>query len=234
MTNEVDAHDEDDSHATEVAVSIAIAEALAHPPNPSEMTADRVESILDATVGTTLRFYGHRVLQSFIRQLRSGAPVDDADYAIAQRAVDRGIASAIDQTGESVRDIIQASAARAQRIASPSGTGSVIEQGLDTEAEVYNRLRVSMTTASRLLTTRARELSKYEFALKVGAAGKVWRTRRDGRVRTSHGDLEGDFRGMRDPYITIRGNSLQRPGDPNAPLSETINCRCRLSYRMPA
>lgn len=249
---DVDAHDQDDADTTEIAVAAAVAAVLANPPDMRSMTAERAESIMESAVGVTLRFYAQRVLQGFITQWRGTGPVDDVHYAWMQDAVDRGIRATIDDTGESVRDIIRANARKAEKAVTkglvvsppgvgpdpmsgrPGGPGTVVEEGLHTEADAYHRLRVGLEGVSRILTTRAREQSKMFFAHQAGAVGKAWRTRRDSRVRTSHGDLEGDFVLLDDKFVTINGARLDRPGDPQAPLFETINCRCRLSYRMPA
>lgn len=223
---EVAADDPNDDVVVEAAVAAAIAEALAHPPDLSRFTADQAEAIMEATVGTTLRFYAQRVLTRFLSELRAGEPVDSRDYVEMTTSLDAAIRRAIDDTGESVRDIIHANAQRA------ASRGLVIEEGLDTEARAYSRLREGMSGVGRILTTRTRELAKWEYATRLGAAGKKWHTKRDGRVRTSHADLEGDFVPMDQPFVTIKNNELMRPGDVNAPLEETIFCRCRLSYRM--
>lgn len=224
---EVDAHNPDDSAAVELAVAAAIAEVLAHPPDLSTFSADRAEAIMESAVGTTLRFYAQRVLTGFVQQWRADSFVDEQDWLRMGEAVDAGVRQAIDDTGESVRDIIHANVARA------ASRGLVIEQGLDTEARAYARLREGMSGVGRIVTTRTRESAKWYFASRAGAVGKSWKTKRDGRVRTSHGDLEGDFVPMDRPFVTITGAELMRPGDPNGPLEETIYCRCRLSYRMP-
>lgn len=230
MTTDVDAHDEDDSVATELAISAAVAEALAHPPDPRHMTAEQVESILETVVGVSLRFYAQRVLGLFVLQWKGGAQLEPDAYQLVTESVDHAVRRAIDDTGESVRDIIRVNAEKARA----STGGEVFEQSrTDPEVEAYNRLKVGMEGISRILTTRVREEAKWDYATQSGALGKAWRTRRDNRVRTSHGDLEGDFVLVGDPFITINGAQLQRPGDPKAPLYETINCRCRLSYRMP-
>lgn len=196
------------------------------------MTAERVEAIMDSAVGVTLRFYAQRVLQLFITEWRAGMPIDEQDYIQAQQSVDKALARAIDYTGESVRDIIRANADRAR--GQMAGDGPVvIEDGLSEEERAYRRLTQGMSGVGRILTTRAREEAKYDFAKKMGAVGKAWRTRRDARVRVTHADLEGDFVPLDDPFTTVAGYKIQRPGDPKAPLSETIFCRCRLSYRMP-
>ena len=58
---------------------------------------------------------------------------------------------------------------------------------------------------------------------------KTWRTKRDSRVRPSHGGLEGEQVQYDDRFRTFTGHNLRFPGDPTAPISETANCRCRLS-----
>jgi hypothetical protein len=233
-TRDVDAHDPEDSAAVEVAVGLAIAEALAHPPDISTMTAERAESIMESVVGGSLRFYSQRVLQTFVSAWRSGQPVDDNDWAAMNEAVDLAVRRAIDDTGESVRDIIRVNSAKADEALRKGARGPyTVEDGLDIEAKAYHRLREGMSGVGRILTTRTRETAKYEFATRMGAVGKAWHTLRDGRVRTSHGDLEGDFVLMDQPFVTVNGAKLMRPGDLAAPLFETINCRCRLSFRMP-
>lgn len=54
----------------------------------------------------------------------------------------------------------------------------------------------------------------------------VWRTARDARVRDSHMAMNGQVRKMGEPFVSGLGNLLEFPGDPNAPIEDTINCRC--------
>lgn len=257
---EVDPYDQEDADAVEAAIALAIAEALTHPPDAQQLNAHQAELIMESAVGVTLRFYAHRVLQLLISQWTAsvpprptGTPLDRV-YRKVQESVDTAVRAAVDQTGESVRDIIEAAAerARATTIVPPVppeyldqlvdrygdtrlARADVVERGYnDPEAEALNRLRVGMEGVSRILTTRVREEAKFAYAVSMGAVGYAWRTRRDGRVRNSHGDLEGDYVRIGEPFITVNNVRLMRPGDPGAPLHETINCRCRLSYRMPA
>lgn len=55
---------------------------------------------------------------------------------------------------------------------------------------------------------------------------KTWLTRRDNRVRHTHRRQEG----LRIPLNGTFPNGCRFPGDPEASLAETINCRCRLAY----
>ncbi|MET8696945.1 phage portal protein [Streptomyces bauhiniae] len=58
---------------------------------------------------------------------------------------------------------------------------------------------------------------------------RTWVTRGDNRVRPAHKALNGKTLPVGTPY-TVDGASLRYPGDPFAPVSLTINCRCRLRY----
>lgn len=215
-----------------------MAEAFAHPPSLRyPISVDRAEAILEAIVGNTLRFYAQRSLTLFASSWRAGRGLTAEDLDRVTASIDRTVPRSIDSMGEAIREITRE---RSREVATPGsqavterrGVGTVLEKGLTTETAAYNRLANGMESVSRLLVTRTREQAKADLAASLGATGKVWRTRRDSRVRTSHGDLEGDFRLMNEPFVTIRNAKLQFPGDPRAPLSETINCRCRLSYRM--
>lgn len=52
-----------------------------------------------------------------------------------------------------------------------------------------------------------------------------WLTQRDGNVRESHSDADGQIRALTEPF-DIGGYSLSFPGDPAGPAEEVVNCRC--------
>lgn len=55
---------------------------------------------------------------------------------------------------------------------------------------------------------------------------RKWLTSGDEKVRSSHSAMNGQVRGLLEPFISGNGYALMRPHDPNAPASETANCRC--------
>lgn len=59
---------------------------------------------------------------------------------------------------------------------------------------------------------------------------KTWITRRDSHVRAAHKYLHGKSVPIEDGFV-VGGEVLRFPGDPLAPPSLTINCRCKLRIR---
>lgn len=64
-----------------------------------------------------------------------------------------------------------------------------------------------------------------------GKLRRTWNTSVDGRERDSHHQLNGKIQGIDEAFEGLDGN-LMYPGDPSAPASETILCRCVLSTRI--
>lgn len=60
------------------------------------------------------------------------------------------------------------------------------------------------------------------------AVTRTWRSTRDARVRDTHMWMDGQKRGMDEPFVSPRGARLMYPGDASlgAPGSEIVNCRC--------
>ncbi len=72
----------------------------------------------------------------------------------------------------------------------------------------------------------------YDQAINLGVLEadqikRKWVTRRDTKVRSSHVNLNGLVRKQGDTFPGAAG-ALRFPGDPRAPLEETVNCRCVL------
>jgi hypothetical protein len=61
---------------------------------------------------------------------------------------------------------------------------------------------------------------------------KVWRSAGDGRVRHTHRVLHGRTVPLDGSFQSPSGALLRYPGDPQAPGSETVGCRCWMEYRI--
>jgi HK97 family phage portal protein len=96
---------------------------------------------------------------------------------------------------------------------------------------------------AELLGRRRRRIAEHEsqtaynagthFAAERAAKGrsvrKQWLSRSDERVRSAHRTLHGKAVPI-DEAFSVRGVPLRFPGDPAAPPSLSMNCRCRLRF----
>lgn len=197
--------------ATRDALQAAIAEGV----NPREQ-ARRFRS----SVGLTRRQV--QTVENFRRLLgdsrQDGLPSRQAlDRALRDRRFDRTIVSAL-------------------RNNRPLTAGQI-----DTMVERYSeRLRrhrsevIARTESLRAVHQGTEEM--YQQAIDAGQIQpsqltRRWVTARDERVRSSHQRLDGEERAIGEVWQGESG-ALRYPGDPAAPASETVQCRCVLSTRM--
>lgn len=92
------------------------------------------------------------------------------------------------------------------------------------------RARV-VAQSEALRVVNAGNLSMFQQAVDLGlldgtSIQRRWKTAGDGNVRNSHASMDGQKRGLNEPFISGAGARLRFPGDPNGGLAETINCRC--------
>lgn len=114
---------------------------------------------------------------------------------------------------------------------------------VDRMVDRYNQrfVRFRANTIARTEALRAVHSGNdeaYRQAIDQGAVDKdqlqrEWNDADDQRVRRSHVHLDGMVRGMDETFPGTFGE-LRFPGDPNAPASETVQCRCALSTRIDA
>ena len=60
---------------------------------------------------------------------------------------------------------------------------------------------------------------------------KEWLATMDTRTRETHAEADGQTRGMDEPF-SVGGYQMEQPGDPTAPPSEVINCRCTVVFQV--
>lgn len=86
--------------------------------------------------------------------------------------------------------------------------------------------RIAVTEAGRAWNTAtlaaARDASTPDRPLM-----KTWAARNDARTRTAHRRADGQTRQL-DELFNVGGVQMRAPGDPDAPSTLTVGCRCRL------
>lgn len=111
---------------------------------------------------------------------------------------------------------------------------------IDSMVERYRQryLRYRSETIARTEAKRSLGAGNQLLWEQAVASGKVdadqvtkkWTTVGDHKVRSSHVKLNGQVVGLSDSFQSVEG-PIRYPGDPNAPGSMTINCRCTPIYR---
>lgn len=116
----------------------------------------------------------------------------------------------------------------------------VLKEGIDEGWGVERIVRELMENQE--IKNRARKIVRTEsvraanIGYMIGAYDseweqvKTWVSVNDSRTRRTHTHygVGGEKKGLMQPF----SNGLMFPGDPNAPAKETINCRCRLTFRI--
>ena len=113
------------------------------------------------------------------------------------------------------------------------------EEGL-TNVEIADL--IDEKTGGQAAWTRARVIAQTEVHAAATAASdtainamgfdnakRIWLSSGDTGTRDSHLQATGQKRSMTDPF-DVGGSKLMRPGDPAGDPSETINCRCIVTY----
>lgn len=88
---------------------------------------------------------------------------------------------------------------------------------------------IARTETLRILN-QAREEAVQQMLQQTGIAPdsviRTWRATHDKRTRDTHAAMDGQTRGIDQPFQSPSGALLMYPGDPDAPAGEIINCRC--------
>jgi len=74
------------------------------------------------------------------------------------------------------------------------------------------------------VASMAQQIAILKLPVPIDEIRQTWVSMRDAKVRDSHQDLDGETRKFNEEFRP----GLKFPRDPNAPIEETINCRCWL------
>lgn len=97
------------------------------------------------------------------------------------------------------------------------------------------REQIARTSATRAISETQNyvlEAAIAEGLLEPNRINRTWQTVGDNRVRDAHDSMDGQEAGANDVFVDGYGNKLRYPGDPQAPVETTINCRCSLAITL--
>lgn len=184
-----------------------------------------------------------------VREIISTAYLDvaNASYPVAQRMLAGKEARAVDTMKVSwllrVSEwVVSFAGERARSIAKETQrrvTEALQQAALNGEGQEGGKKRILEAVGSRIGRSRARTIARTEISaaqnMAVVEAAKVsgiefeqtWCSAEDERTRPSHQAADGQSRKDGEGF-DVGGVHLARPGDPNGPANEVINCRCTL------
>lgn len=119
--------------------------------------------------------------------------------------------------------------------------GTLSQDKIDKMVERYEARTIKYRTEviARTESLRAVEVGQFESVRQGIQDGHInpdlekgWVVTTDGRERTWHYELKSKWVKFNEPFINSHG-PLMYPRDPNGAADNTIQCRCRLRYRLP-
>ena len=171
----------------------------------------------------------------------AGASLPDGWDDLPRRWEDGDLPAGMGQYAKATEDLLTAvgdrlAEAARRELAAGLDAGEDLDQLRDRLRAAFDRdgaqlgpgreERIAVTEAGRAWNTAtlaaARAASTPEQPLV-----KTWVSRSDGRVRPAHRGADGQTRPLDEPF-TVGGAQMQAPGDPDAPSTLTVGCRCRL------
>lgn len=92
--------------------------------------------------------------------------------------------------------------------------------------------RTETLTALNSSHTEAMQQAIDAGKVNVSAVTSVWHSAHDDRVRDTHRAMDRQTVAFGQPFRSPSGAVLRYPGDPQAPASEIVGCRCYLSHEI--
>lgn len=149
---------------------------------------------------------------------------------VVSRAIEEHAADLADDIAkEAVRYAQEHWKTISERVRRSNPDASVEDIAVAYTADTPWQRAVARTTATRQAAETALSMVE-DVNREVGEEHRVvWISRGDTKVRRSHRKLHGKHRKPGSSFKSWpSGQKLSFPGDPRAPLDETINCRCAL------
>jgi len=145
---------------------------------------------------------------------------------------DRAIQPALNMVAESAR---RQAADLTDRVGALDQAGADITTILDTVKAHGTRLTTWANGLAEHAAAATVEGARYEAAEAAPGVARddvrrQWITRKDAKVRPTHMEAHGQMRQLGEDF-KVGTAALRFPGDPQGPIEETANCRCKLHYR---
>lgn len=189
------------------AVQRVVSDGIARGINPRAMARE-----IKQHIGLTPLQTSH--VLSYRRLLQNGS-IDALDRELRSRTFDRTVASMFNRGG--------------------ALTGEQIERMVAAYANNYLTYRaevIARTESLRAVHAGIAEMYRQSVVsgdLEPEQIVRVWNAASDSRVRSSHREMDGQERGFEEPFLSGDGNPLMYPGDVDAPIEDTVQCRCVVS-----
>ncbi len=181
-----------------------------------------IRPILTANVATAVTAFGKHTTEAINAAQKAGNVFADATAAY----IDEFGAAKVQQISETTRD-------RVLRVIAAGEAAGLANNEIAAQIVEKTGGSIARSRAQTIATTETHAAATFGSDAAVEATGltvtRVWLAAEDDRTRPSHAAADGQRRAKDKPF-RVGGALLDRPGDPNAPASETIRCRCVLLY----
>ena len=224
--------------AAQAMLAAAAAEWLKHysltPDAPEGPTSEIVTAMLVRQAARATRAASRALWPSVARSTGTHAAADVPRTPRVELAAAR---TASAWARDHARREVKTRRAAAKDVESPAGvelppqrSSSMQPQSVPRQSTDDWARAAARSLAVRSISELTEELKRDAPSPIGGKLHRVWITRGDHRVRDSHRDLHGQSRAGTAPFKKFGSQVLAFPGDPRAPLDETIGCRCVLAY----
>lgn len=189
---------------------------------------DELLAMYEAHYRRTARLFGDRVLDGF-KSFTGGFEKKDRESifeAALLRFIEDNAATKVKQVSDYTRDLIKAAIFAG-------------EEAAETRREIAKRIvsqtggSIAAMRAKRIAATETHSAAMFGQDAAADATGleltREWISAEDSRARPSHAQANGQKRAKNVPF-DVGGHKMVRPGDPDAPAGEIVNCRCVVGY----
>lgn len=187
-----------------------------------------LDTLLRAQYNVVMPGFGGRILNAF-KSNPGGWELKDRDVyfeSLVQGWINKYAADKVTLITMETRERIRKAIANGQ-----AAQESLVQIAQRIEESVgkdiaFSRARTIATTETHAAATAANDLAAESTGLNLK---RRWLTAHDKAVRPSHAAANMQTRDAITPF-DIGGHKLLRPGDPQGPAAEVINCRCVIDY----